>query len=58
LASLSRSFRIDLFCGLFMARANEGLSLSPATLVALGRREIELSFDICEATEEERITRA
>jgi len=41
-----------------MARANEGLSLSPATLTALGLRRIELSLDIYEATEEDRITGA
>src|SRR5579864_6092955 len=47
-ARLSQAFRIDLFCGLFMERANEGVALSPSTLAALGSRGIELSFDIYE----------
>ena len=57
-ARLSQKFRIDLFCGIFMDRANEGVALSSSTLAALGGRGIELSFDIYEATEEERITDA
>jgi hypothetical protein len=47
-ASLSGKFRVDLFCGLFMARRNEGISLSPAVLAALGSRCIELSLDVHE----------
>ena len=42
-ASLSSEFRMDLFCGLFMASGNDGVSLSPAALVALGSRGIELT---------------
>jgi hypothetical protein len=44
--SLTSEFRADLFCGLFMDRSNEGLSLSPETLAALGCRGIELGLDI------------
>jgi uncharacterized protein DUF4279 len=55
---LSRTFHVDLFCGLFMERANEGLALSPSTLAALGNRGIELSFDIYDAAEEDTITDA
>ncbi|HEX6590555.1 MAG TPA: DUF4279 domain-containing protein [Moraxellaceae bacterium] len=44
--ALNREFRVDLFCGLFMSSSNDGLSLSPATLVALGSRRIEIGFDI------------
>lgn len=43
---LSARYRIDLFCGLFMAEWNEGLSLSPRTLAALAKRGIEIGFDI------------
>ena len=57
-AELSRTFRIDLFCGLLMERANEGLALSPSTLAALGNRGIELSFDIYDSIEEATITDA
>jgi hypothetical protein len=38
--------RIDLFCGLFMGHGNEGLAISPYTLVSLGVRGIELALDL------------
>jgi len=44
--NLSRRFEIDLYCGLFMDEANEGLSLSHATLRALADRHIEIGLDI------------
>ena len=44
--SLADRFRIDLFCGWFMKEGNEGVSISPATLRALGQRGIELGLDI------------
>jgi hypothetical protein len=43
---LARRFRVDLFCGLFMGHANERLAISPASLVALGQRGIELALDV------------
>ena len=49
--SLAR-FRPDLFCGLFMCSSNDGVSLSPRALLALGERGIELGLDIYEADEE------
>lgn len=57
-ARLSQAFRLDLFCGLFMDRSNEGLALSPSTLAALGSRGIELSFDVYGPVEEDTITDA
>ncbi|HGM7319353.1 TPA: DUF4279 domain-containing protein [Stenotrophomonas maltophilia] len=51
--SLAR-FRPDLFCGLFMGSGNDGVSLSPRTLLALGQRGIELGLDIYDAEEEVR----
>ena len=44
--SITERYGIDLFCGLFMRVGNEGLSLSPQSLAALGRRQIELGLDI------------
>lgn len=44
--SLSERFGIDLFCGWFMRESNEGLNISPKTLVALAERKIELAIDI------------
>jgi hypothetical protein len=44
--ALSNRFRVDLFCGWFMGSSNEGVEISPATMVALGSRGIALSVDI------------
>lgn len=43
--SLSRQYQIDLFCGWWMAGSDEGVSISPQNLKALGERGIEL--EIC-----------
>jgi len=43
---LSQQFEIDLYCGLFMEKTNEGFSLSPTTLLALAERHIEFGIDI------------
>ena len=51
--SLAR-FRPDLFCGLFMGSSNDGFSLSPRALLALGQRGIELGLDIYDAEQEVR----
>ncbi len=44
--SIMQRHRADIFFGLFMKEWNEGLSLTPATLVALGSRGVELGFDV------------
>ncbi|HFK2922640.1 DUF4279 domain-containing protein [Stenotrophomonas beteli] len=46
-------FRPNLFCGLFMGSGNDGVSLSPRALLALGQRGIELGLDIYDADDEE-----
>jgi hypothetical protein len=43
--SLSRQFEMDMFCGWFMDRGDEGISILPDTMLALATRKIEL--DIC-----------
>jgi hypothetical protein len=45
-ASIAEKYKLDLFCGLFMRGSNEGLSISPKSLAALGLRQIELGLDI------------
>jgi hypothetical protein len=40
------SYRVDLFCGLFLERSNRGVTLSPRIMSELGSRGIELGFDI------------
>jgi len=37
---------MDVYCGWFMDKANEGLGISATTLRELGVRGIELSLDI------------
>jgi len=43
---LSTRFDIDLFCGWFMDKENEGIGVAADTLRSLGERGIELSLDI------------
>lgn len=45
-ASLAQKFEIDVFCGWFMGDANEGVSVSPKTLLKLGERNIGLEIDV------------
>jgi hypothetical protein len=44
--ALSTRFQADVFCGLFLQEGNQGLSLSPSTLIALGRRGLPLALDV------------
>jgi len=48
-AGIGQRYRVDLFCELFMATSNDGMSLAPASLLALGQRGIELALDIYDA---------
>lgn len=43
---LADRFKIDLFCGWFLKHLNEGLEVSPETLLALGQRRIALGLDL------------
>lgn len=45
-AELKSRYEMDLFCGLFLGDGNQGESLSPDTLSALGKRGITLGLDI------------
>jgi DNA-binding FadR family transcriptional regulator len=49
---LAARYDVDLFCGLFLAQWNEGLTLSATSLTALGVRHIELALDIYGAEDE------
>ena len=42
---LSR-YRVDVFCGLFMDKSNEGFELSPDTMRQLSNQGIKIGFDI------------
>ncbi|GAB0152335.1 DUF4279 domain-containing protein [Marinobacterium sp. BA1] len=48
---LSSKYSIDLFCGIFMEKNNEGMDISPKTLVELGNRGIMLALDIYDGSE-------
>ena len=43
---LTRKFRCDIFCGLFMQDGNEGEQLEPRILAMLGSRGLQLGLDI------------
>jgi hypothetical protein len=43
---LTARFRVDVFCGLWLNEVNEGISLAPSTLAALGERGILMDLDI------------
>lgn len=43
-ANLAANYRVDLFCGWFMAGRDEGLDILPENLSALGARGIKLSI--------------
>jgi hypothetical protein len=44
--NLASRFEIDLYCGWFMEKENEGIGISADTLKELGARSIHLSLDI------------
>ncbi len=43
---LSERYRGRIFCGLFLAGGNEGVTLEPETIAAMGERGLLLDFDI------------
>ena len=45
-ADVAARFDLGLFCGWFMNKSNEGATMSPNTLLALGQRGIERALDI------------
>lgn len=50
-AKIRETCRIDLFCGLFMGSGNDGVSLQPDQLLALGARGIELGLDVYDSSD-------
>src|SRR5260370_28441471 len=44
--NLASKFRMDLFCGFFMAVGDEGLEITPASLRLLGERSVALAICI------------
>jgi len=49
---LTARFRADIFCGLFMAESNEGVSLSHKTLEKLAVRGLTVDFDIYDSSDD------
>ena len=54
--SLTKKYRVNLFCGLFMSETNDGLGISPQSLAVLAERGIELWFDIYAPTDDDHET--
>ncbi len=48
---IKNKYSIDLFCGIFMETSNEGMEISPETLLELGKRGILLGLDIYDGAE-------
>lgn len=44
--SITKPYRVDLFCGLFLSGTYGGLTFSPQSLAALGERGIEIGLCI------------
>lgn len=47
---LTEKYQANVFCGMFMATGNDGLSLSAATLQSLGERGLEIWLDVYDHT--------
>lgn len=45
-AELRAKYDVDMFCGWFMKYGNEGVSITPETMAALGARGILLDIDL------------
>lgn len=50
---ITKRFRVDLFCGLWLTGCDNGMTLSPKSLAALGERGIELGLCIYADDEDE-----
>ena len=44
--AIRERFEVDIYCGWFMCKSNEGLSISPETLRSLSERGIKLGLEI------------
>ncbi len=51
--SIGEKYQIDLFCGIFLGGSNEGMTISAASLAALGERGIEMGLDIYSGHDED-----
>ena len=45
-AALTSTYRVDIFCGIFMNASNRGFGISPATSKLLADRNLEIGFDL------------
>lgn len=49
---LTSRYRADVFCGLFLKESNEGIDVTNRTLRKLADRNLTLSFDIYDASDD------
>jgi hypothetical protein len=54
--SITKRYRVDLLCGLFLSGTSGGLTLSPQSLMALAERGIELGLCIYSGDDDEHET--
>ncbi len=45
-AALTRSYKVDLFCGVFIAASNRGFGISAETSKMLSDRNLDVGFDL------------
>jgi hypothetical protein len=43
---LNKTYRVDIFCGLFLDACNRGISVPPDVSRMLAERELSIGFDI------------
>jgi len=54
--SFASQYKMDLFCGIFMECYNEGMELSPESLLVLGSRGIKIDLDVYGPTSDDEET--
>ena len=45
-ASLRRDYKVDVLCGIFLDRENQGFGISPEISRMLAERGLEIGFDV------------
>jgi hypothetical protein len=51
--NLNQRFQAELFCGLFMATWNDGITLAPDVLLMAGRRGLAIGLDVYRSDDED-----
>jgi hypothetical protein len=54
---ITRDYKVDIFCGLFLDGWNEGYEISPSLMKKMGDRNLKIGFDIYGPTDSWEIER-